>query len=394
MGRAGHGLGFDARKDARRKSIAAPVASRDVTLRLRLALLGPAALAGAWYAGQVPKQAVALKTQAEAGIAPFGSGAAALESLARQPLDAAALRQLALEDGLENASGVQLLQLAAQVSRRDRDTQLYLLEMNAQAGDMPAALRHYDALLSANPQTGPVLLGILARGLNDPALRAALLPYAARSWFPGLVRQATSADLDPQHALALAREAGLLRQASSRNAIAPPLIRALHARGATAAAVGLADELGIAGWQGLGFTAATLDPRLGPLAWKLERSGSGAAQWREPDALAITVAPLRSAIVAQRQTLYTPGSYLLSFALQTVSGGAASELEWALACPGMTPMTVIGEVQAGEGTDRRLTFAVTIPSGCHRQQWRLRALGADTASATTIELSDIDLEQA
>lgn len=357
---------------------------------ISLALVLPAAFYAAWNLGQAARQALPPEEGAAPAL-PEGKQSAALrQDLAREPLDAGALRQLALGDGIEQAQGLRLLKLADQVSRRDAETQLYLLEFAAQAGNIQESLRHYDALLSVQAPTGPVLLGILARGLGDPALRAALLPYAGRGWFGVLIRQGAGQGGDPRNALALAREAGWLATPDRRDALAPALIPALLTRGADAEAAALADSLGMEGWRRLGFAIETLDPRLGPLGWRIEASGVGAAQWRSPDVLEISVEPLRSLTVARRETLYGPGAYRLDFTLSAADGQSPA-LEWSLDCPGSRPAEVIGTAGADAGLPRRVSMAVTIPADCPRQLWALRAIGGDASGYLSAEISGMGL---
>ena len=103
-----------------------------------------------------------------------------------------ALRQSALAQGVETGAGAQLLRLAQRVSRRDLETQLYLLELRAREGNIEESLRHYDALLLSRPETSSMLLGILARGLGDRDLRKALAEYAGRDWVINLIRRSTA----------------------------------------------------------------------------------------------------------------------------------------------------------------------------------------------------------
>jgi len=360
----------------------------------RLAVLGPLAIMLAWHAHNASQRFVAAAQPADTAQNDEVDEVGLRRKLRSQPLDAPALRQSALAKGLESGAGAQLLQLSHRVSRRDLETQLYLLELRAREGNIEESLRHYDALLSTRPETSSMLLGILARGLDDPDLRKALASYAGRDWFINLIRRSARSGADPRAGLALARETGLINRSESRDLLAPALIAALIAKDATSETIWLADQLGLEGWRALGFSDATLDRRLGVLSWKLEKSGIASAQRSGRDGIRISVEPLRSQIIARRETIYRPGTYRLSLK-QNAGAKAGAQIEWMLACPDLgQPIDLATFAFAPlPASPSRAFWLVQIPADCPRQSWALKVSGDDVSGTETIDVSALQLER-
>ena len=111
-------------------------------------------------------------------------------SLRQEPLSPVALRNLAL---VSSDRVRPLLQMAAQVSRRDLRTQLGLIEIAVQQGDIALTLEHYDAALSVHPPFRATLYDRLVVAIEDKPVRDALLPYISRSWFADFIAYAVHA---------------------------------------------------------------------------------------------------------------------------------------------------------------------------------------------------------
>lgn len=354
----------------------------------RLALLGllglasVAAAAGAWRASV---DALAL---ADAEDAPGArSAAAARAALRAQPLDAAALRDLALARG-GGALDLRLLALADRVSRRDFQAQLLLLEASAQGGDTAATLRHYDALLSAAPAARGELFGVLTRALPIPEIQAGVLAYRDRAWFADLVAVAAREPGGARLALDLARRGGLLAPGAARDRLAPALIDALLAGGEAGAAVGLAGAVGPREWRDLGFGAASRDERLGAFAWRLAASPAVAAGWGEGGGLSLAVEPGRRAVAATRVTALAPGAYRLSLTL-AASEPPAAQAEWRVACLGAEGEPLLATTAPAPESEIVHEEALTIPADCPLQSWSLWAEGDDAQTPSRVTLSHL-----
>ncbi len=352
--------------------------------RLRITLAVPLTLAGAAFAWH------SASLQVAAAESPPRDADTARVALRGQPLDAAGLRVMALEQGQQGAQSDRLLKLSAAVTRRDRETQIYLLEARARAGDIAGTLAHYDALLSTTPELAGLLFGVLGQALSDRSVVAGLADYRGRQWLPGLVRHAAGAGGDPRGALALARAADLLAESRARDDLAPALISGLLEAGAGAEAAAVADRLGLSQWRGMGFNVQTLDPRLGGLGWKLESQGAASASTIGAGVLAVTAQPQRLGIVARRTTAWSPGRYRLAYKVEVPAIAAASVI-WRLACvPGGAGLVnlVNGQIDAGG----RHGVVVTVGADCPQQEWSLWAEGADSQVPSSALVSEVSVE--
>lgn len=350
---------------------------------LRVSILGLASLAAAAGAWGVSVEALAM---ADAEDAPGArSAAAARAALLAQPLEASALRDLALARG-GGALDLRLLALADRVSRRDFQTQILLLEASAQGGDTAATLRHYDALLSAAPAARDELFGVLTRALPIPEIQAGVLAYRDRAWFADLVAAAARQSGRARLALDLARRGGLLAPGEARDRLAPALIDALLSDGEAGAAAGLAGAVGPREWRDLGFGAAARDERLGAFAWRLAASPAVAAGWGEGGGLSLAVEPGRRAVAATRVTALAPGAYRLYLTL-AASEPPAAQAEWRVACLGSEGEPFLAATAPAPEREIVHEEALTIPADCPLQSWSLWAEGEDAQTPSRVTLS-------
>jgi hypothetical protein len=357
----------------------------DSKILLRLIILVPATFWAAWYAG-----GTALRTKGEEqGVDAAENSMALRDALQWQPLNAPALRELAIRSGPGSPIGDRFLRLSDQVSRRDLTTQLYLLELQARSGENENALRHYDAALSVYPSVRGFLLPILVRGLEDPDLRAKLRLYADRPWFDDLIRRAAGSQGRARWALALADQAGLLAQPLRRDAIAAPLLAGLLSEQAIAEAGLFAERLGLKGWDKMEFNSSTLDPRLGPLGWKLENSGFGGARVAAGGGLDISLEPLRSVVVAKRQTIHEPGLYQIGFEILGADQ-FSMQFDWQLDCP-KPDRKMSADIGSSGQVERKglVSRTIAIQAGCVPQYWTLRATGSDYYRTMSVRIAGI-----
>lgn len=372
-------------------------------LWLRRGLVGLISVAAAVGAWQASRESLALAAAKQA----LGErdAAAARAALRIQPLDAPALRDLALARGGTGAgmvggvtgdaarANLSLLKLADRVSRRDYGTQLLLLEANAAAGDVPATLRHYDVLLAGVPGSSADLFKVLVPALALPEVQAGVLAYRDRAWFVGLVEAvaAQPAEAEPGAAglaLTLARQAGLLAKPEPRDRLAPRLITALVAAGQTEAAWTLAGQIGAPRWADVNFASPTRDERLGAFAWRLTATPSASAEWREGDALAVSVEPGRVVEVAARITRLAAGPHRLSLGFAVPSAPGAG-IEWRVRCVGQEGSGFAVTALPPPAEPITHQEIITIPEGCPFQAWSLWAEGADAQTASQATLSQL-----
>ncbi|WP_156495529.1 hypothetical protein [Croceicoccus estronivorus] len=357
-----------------------PVWAQDATFALR-ATMTPLAL------GETPVSRAARMREAARAV------------LRTAPLDPAAPRQLGLADELAGkGSGLAQLRLAERLSRRDLPTQLALIEQEAQAGDLPATLLHYDRALTVHPASEDQLLPLLAVALDDADIRAALVPYADRPWFSRLARRAISQGADP---LALARLLQAIRQTDGRQELAdtlwPIILAKLISSGQVNDARTLAGNLPGQNPQALnqlGFSkAATNDPRLGPLGWRMTGEGPVAASFNKPGQLAIRVASNRSGVVTERVTLLPPGRYRVMQDITYPATGPKARLTWGLRCLGKPSRQLDRHSLPAASGSRTHTFTLTIPADCPAQAWQLSATATLAQSDSEVQLTALSLKR-
>lgn len=103
----------------------------------------------------------------------------AISSLEQAPLNARALRILALNDDFAGRTDAAATKMAMvdRISRRDSVAQLWLANRSALQGDVKATLQHLDVLLRVRTQESGPLFERLAATLMLPDGRAALRPF-------------------------------------------------------------------------------------------------------------------------------------------------------------------------------------------------------------------------
>lgn len=103
-------------------------------------------------------------------------------ALRREPTAIPALVTLGLAAQArgDTTKAAQWFDYAEKLSRRDSQTQLWMIENAVARGDVPATLRHYDIALRTAPELATLLYPILATASADPQIRAALTRTLAR----------------------------------------------------------------------------------------------------------------------------------------------------------------------------------------------------------------------
>ncbi len=114
----------------------------------------------------------------------------------------------------DGAAASRLFTYAEKLSRRDLQTQLWMIEAAVGRGDIPGALRHYDIALRTKRQSWDLLFPILTSASANPPVRAELVKtLAARPpWAEPFINHVAAHPADPQAASTLfldLRRAGL-----------------------------------------------------------------------------------------------------------------------------------------------------------------------------------------
>ena len=308
------------------------------------------------------------------------------------PLDAQALRVLALEaerqgDGDKAA---RLMALAEKRSLRDTLTQLWLFAHETQGHDPGAASLRADSLMRRQPELAPLLFPLIERTLGEPAARDAYVARLAEApdWRHGfltdLVRlpdvataRAVYSGLAATHAPPTDEELGFLLT----RLIADGDYQGARVFWTTSARSALASDAPYDGdFRGLGGAP--------PFNWRLaDDDGTVADLANAPDgrtALHVQSSPTATKTLAEQLLVLRPGVYRLSgeVLMDAVPTGAA--FSWGVTC---LPR---GEQLGADATQTSATWqgfsmSISVPAGGCQAQWlRLSGLareGFDTASA-------------
>ncbi|GAD50848.1 hypothetical protein NT2_12_01080 [Caenibius tardaugens NBRC 16725] len=322
--------------------------------------------------------------------------AAARAVLRAEPFDVAALRLLGIAKEMEaEGRGQSLLHLAERVSRRDLITQLALIEHAARAGDLAGTLRHYDRVLAVHPEVDEQLFPILAAALGEDAIRQRLVVYAKRDWFTRFAYKALSLGADPvaYSALLVGSSGGLDPELAGQ--MLSRVIGQLVAEGRFADAKRVAQEL--SGPRGgamrdLGFTPATLDPRLDTLGWRLADNEIARAFLERDGRLSLRIASNRTGEMARRTTLLPEGAYRLAVTIGYQPDTPRARLTWDVRCRGAGGAVLWQAMFPVKGGSQEL--GIVVPPRCAAQEWRLSATSALSQFPSEAQVVALDLAAA
>lgn len=322
---------------------------------------------------------------------PATATALARIALARNPIDIAAVRTLALVAQRRGADdhGLRLLRLAERLSRRDPATQVMLIEAAARRDDLDALLRHYDRALTVSASAERILLPRLAAMLASPPVRARILPLVAahRPWRDGYLTAVATAPLSPSVVLAVARAANLKTEISSDARLLRLLVAGLFGAGATTEARQLAVSAD---------TADTIvqDGRFDrpdgivPFAWRLyNRGGWTVGTERDGDRgkLVLIATDATAEIVAEQTIRLASGEYVLSFRSASDSAQAAPRVS--VICPAQADRIVLDVPASPEAPTVTRSFTIG-RDACDNYRLRIAA-GESAGSPSRAWLTDL-----
>jgi hypothetical protein len=316
------------------------------------------------------------------------------------PLDPKALWSLAVESDPEDPARTgRLARLASQVSRRHVPAQIWLLEEHVAAGQVNAALKQYDLLLSLRPEASARLVPILLEAASaSPAVRIALARYVRRPWFAPLLSRAAQRP-DRMDFLPLLK-AYLRTQHIDKGASAAARQLAGHVSdGQFEMARSLHTQLSIipaAVTEQFAITPVTSDPRWGVLTWQ---PVTAPELFVDIDArrgdMMLRLAPDEQVVFLQRTTLLQPGRYRLGFVVGAGSIGELPELGLDVAC-------LLGPNGARSGPAasyriralrvRSYVVELDVPRDCPSQTWRWSAAGGGSQLPSSLRLGPLTLD--
>lgn len=321
---------------------------------------------------------------------------AAIDFLRQTPLDASALRKLAVIENLRRpGAGQNLVVLAEQVSRRDLASEFALIDAAAQQDNVAVTIRHYDHVLSVYPAAKQQLLPLLASELGERDVRKALAPMASRPWLRDFVQNAVDYDVAPAALMDFYSELSGKIPVTELQAGTIRIVKWLQANNQSAAIGEFADRMpGVAPHQfdQLGFTATTLDPHLAPLSWAFTQ-GDAVETEIDRQTLIIRVAPENAGLVASRLTHFKPGEYEVTQTVAYSSNAPAARLEWRVTCLDAN-LTPLWQESPQPGAETATTMArFTVSATCPAQSWGLSAKAAPSQFPSMARIVGLTLKR-
>lgn len=323
----------------------------------------------------------------------------ARRALRQDPTAVAAASTLGIDAQFrgDTAAARRLFSYSEKLSRRDLQTQLWMIEAAVAAHDIRGALRHYDIALRTKGQSWDLLFPILASASADPQVRGPLIQTLAGKplWAEAFINHVATNPPDPQSASALFLE---LRRAGV------PVSDGAHA-GAISALIegGFAEDA----WRHYAATHRGVDPRrsrdprfLGsgevstPFDWVLINDGSmnTSLQRSEGGGLFDFAVPASNGgPLLQQVQMLPPGNYRLSGHSNGIEQASGSQPYWAMQCRAdgreLARVVLPNSSQAGG----RFEGQIAVPTGCPVQVLVLVARASDAVSGLTGQIDRLEL---
>lgn len=300
----------------------------------------------------------------------------------------------------EEERGRALMRFSERVSRRDLQTQLWLVNDAARAGQVDELLRHADTGLRTSSSGGRTLTPILIAVSTDRRLaaRIAQLLAADPPWERDFAYQLTHSSLIGDSVPLLV--APLANGAVEREIMMPTVQRLATARdydnawrvyqllkpGETAAPAAVRD--------------GSFDKKWGiaPFDWSSPLEGPVAAERRvradapENVALFLRAAAGTTGEGARQMLLLPPGRYSLAFAAGSIADVGAAAVDWQLSCAGEPPVVLSqGRHLPTRPAGSRQSISFAVPPGCPAQLLVFSARSDDQISASESWIDEISV---
>lgn len=300
----------------------------------------------------------------------------------------------------ESGQALQAMRLADRLSRRNPVSGLWLIEAASAAGDLPAALGHYHAVLSVHPQMQEALLPVLVGAIEYPEVRAQLRQYLQRPvpWaLPFLNLAASTARTEHLGALLTPMPQALLAEEYT------PALAVLLQRLATEGRLAelrqlladIARDYSFAALSDLRFSQETLDQRLGTLSWSFPSLDGIRIDWEGGDGIRISAEPLSRGVVAVRDLPLTAGAkYELKQRVSPVPGWATMDLAWSADCVRPEAAERFWEYRMPRAAMYGAApLILQVPQSCNLVRLTLSATGPDGQLTAGAEVGQLSLRQ-
>ncbi|MBU6266421.1 MAG: hypothetical protein KGN34_02695 [Sphingomonadales bacterium] len=317
---------------------------------------------------------------------------AAEQVLAQDPISPGALILLHVgNEALGKPRDASALVLAERLSRREAGAEMLLAQSSFQAGDVRGVVRHFDHLVTVNPDVLDSIVPTIVPLLGDSRYREQFGHYTGRAWFPPFLEGALNRGIPARIMATLVTQSLPAKQAEALNG---SLIR--HAVLEKDPGTAVAAAARIMGTDAtrlaeMGFSPATTDTRIAPIGWRLVVDDHGAARLGAAGALAISVEPDTGAAVAQRVTFLPPGGYVLQSRLAYAADQPHARVSWYVACGGPGGPAMLSAAMPDAPRSITVETRLTVPQGCASQFWELGARGDTDQRASQVTISNVEL---
>lgn len=330
----------------------------------------------------------------------------AYAALRRDPTNIAALRALALAAEAEGngAEAARLFGLAHDMSRRDRQTEAWLLRHAIRTGDFAAAIRHFDISMRITARGGEQFIPLLVAATGD---RRIMIPLRRQleqqpSWKVAfLVRLATHGPR-PDHTVILSR--GLLDPADPRERDAlRTLIESLTNARQTNLAWLIFRETrpGIRNPQAAPYVEQRFEPStFPPFDWRLAEEPDLSAQAdARPDgaagrALFVMARSGASGEAARRLIRLAPGAYAIEYDAGGMSSNAFERPQLTLRCVGADASLVDLRPNWAGVAPRRARASFTVPQNCEWQSLAISISAGEEEAANRPWIANLSIRRA
>lgn len=320
-------------------------------------------------------------------------------SLMRDPTMVKSWRVLGTSAGLQGDAdrARNLVRFAERVSRRDLQTQLWLVSESGRIGSLEDMLRHADAGLRSSPSSWAQLAPVLIASSIDPRFAAGLArllqtnPPWERDFSYRLSQSLLTGPSVPLLVGALAdgpTERELMYPIAQRLATARDFNNAWRVYRLLKPGV----EAAPASVRGGTFDET---PIMAPFDWVIVAEGSTTAERRnrsEGDNIGLFLRAEAGASgdAASQMLLLPPGRHALTFAAGTVPDVNAAALEWRIFCA-VQPTLILGQgrMQPAQPTGTRLTSRFAVPANCPAQVVAFAVRSNDQFAASESWIDDV-----
>lgn len=299
----------------------------------------------------VPDHPLALSRKADELFAAKQDPAtlAKVEAMAKQSLRGGALNPVAIRllGYVADARGDQkkaraFMLLSQKVSRRDFGTQLWLIEDAVARNDKKQALYHYDIAMRTTPDSYSILFPTLAGALDDPEVRADLVPFvkAAPEWLLLFLSHATGTMEDPSYLVDVLLKAGPLPDRPDYRGQSNFLLSTLATKGQFSAFQRYYSSLPLArpkALQAAALNKDTINLRYPAAGWQLTENSAIGGAFSEPDKSgAVTLSAFAGSgergELMRKFLFLKPGTYRFVAQYDVQSSAPDSEIRWDLSC--------------------------------------------------------------